>query len=124
MKNSSCTKLVIFVLGIVFTASHALAADESHGEYRVVKTMVIGGEGRWDCVTIDPATKLLYVPRSTHTQIIDTESGKIVADLSDTPGVHGVALAPEVNRGFTSNGRSNSVTIFDLKTNKALGTVS
>jgi DNA-binding beta-propeller fold protein YncE len=56
--------------------------------------------------------------------VIDTQSGKVVADLKDTPGVHGVALAPDVNRGFTSNGRADNVSIFDLKTNQPLGNIA
>jgi DNA-binding beta-propeller fold protein YncE len=72
---------------------------------------------------VDAAGKRLYVGRSTHTQVIDTQSGKVVGDIKDTPGVHAVALAPDVNRGFTSNGRGNSVGIFDLKTLEPIGIV-
>jgi DNA-binding beta-propeller fold protein YncE len=91
--------------------------------YHVSGTFQIGGEGRWDFITVDPAARLLYVPRQTHVQALKEESGELVADLPNTPGVHGVALAPEFNRGFISNGTGNSVTIFDLKTNKALAIV-
>src|SRR2546423_519994 len=115
---------LVICAGFVVSGGMVAGADATGSGYRVVKTLAIGGEGRWDCVTIDPATKMLYVPRSTHTQIINVETGKVVGDLKDTPGVHGVAIVPEVNRGFTSNGRGNSVTIFDLKTNEALGTIA
>src|SRR4051794_11172657 len=73
--------------------------------YHVVKSLPIGGEGRWDCVTFDPAAQRLYVPRQTHVQVIDVQTGKLVGDLPDTQGVHDVALVPELNRGFTSNGK-------------------
>jgi DNA-binding beta-propeller fold protein YncE len=93
-----------------------------HGPYVLAKEMHVGGEGRWDYIVADPDTKLLYVSRQTHTQILRAGSGEVVADLKDTPGVHGVALVPELSRGFTSNGKGNSVTIFNLKTNAVLGT--
>jgi DNA-binding beta-propeller fold protein YncE len=94
------------------------------GPWAVVKTLRIGGEGRWDYLTVDPASKLLYVPRSTHTQIIRADSGELAGDLKDTAGVHGVALVPDVGRGFTSNGRANNVTVFDLKTLQPIGNVA
>ncbi len=103
----------------------ALAQDspDSSSGYRVLKKYEIGGEGRWDCVTVDPETHRLYVPRSTHVIVLDADSGETIGDIPDTEGVHGVALAPDQGRGFTSNGRANTVTIFDLKTLKVLGTV-
>src|SRR4051812_23999354 len=89
-------------------------------ECHVVRTMHVGGEGRWDYVAVDSTSGLLYVPRQTHTQVIRAATGEVVADLPDTPGVHGVALAPAHNRGFTSNGKGDSVTVFDVKTFKVV----
>jgi hypothetical protein len=66
----------------------------------------------------------LYVSHATHVAVVDVDSGKVVGDIPDTPGVHGIAIAPELNRGFVSNGRGNNVTIFDLKTLKAIGSGS
>src|SRR5439155_5494385 len=83
----------------------------------------VSGEGRWDAVTIDSASHRLFVPRSTHTQVIDTESSKVVADWPDTPGVHCVAIIPEKSLAFTSNGRSNTVSVFDVHTNQKLADV-
>jgi DNA-binding beta-propeller fold protein YncE len=103
--------------------SRAADAPAGGGAWAVVKTFHVGGEGRWDYLTVDPAAKLLYVPRSTHTQIIRADTGKVVGDLKDTAGVHGVAIVPELGRGFTSNGRGNNVTVFDLKTMQPLGNV-
>ncbi len=109
-------------LGLSACAAPIGASDVAGPNYGVERVFHIGGEGRWDYVTLDPSGKLLFLPRQTHTQVIRTESGEVVADLKDTPGVHGVALVPELNRGFTSNGKGNSITIFDLKTFNILGT--
>ncbi|HMB94856.1 MAG TPA: hypothetical protein VKK61_02330 [Tepidisphaeraceae bacterium] len=108
---------------VIIFAIAALVLAEDQSNYKVVRVMTIGGEGRWDYVTVDPATKLVYLSRQTHTQVI-RETGELVGDIADTAGVHGVALVPELNRGFTSNGRANSVSVFDLKTLHVLGTVA
>lgn len=99
--------------------THAAAAQGLH----VVKTYKLGGEGGWDYLKFDPESRHLFTSRATHVIVIDADSGKPVGDIPDTPGVHGVALAPELGRGFTSNGREGSVTIFDLKTLKAISKV-
>jgi DNA-binding beta-propeller fold protein YncE len=91
--------------------------------YHVINKIPIGGEGGWDYLTVDSAARRLYVSHATHVVVIDIDSDKVVGDIPDTPGVHGIALAPELNRGFISNGRANTATIFDLKTLKALGQV-
>src|SRR3954467_5070548 len=98
----------------------ALAADNAAGTLKVIKTLPLGGEGRWDYLCADAQGERLYVPRSTHVQVVDLESGKVVGDIPNTQGVHGVALAPEQNLGFSSNGRDNSVSVFDLKTLKEI----
>jgi hypothetical protein len=84
--------------------------------YKVIKTYKIGGEGGWDYLKADSAARRLYISRATHVIVLDLDSGKTVGDIPDTQGVHGIALAPELGRGFTSNGRENTVSIFDLKT--------
>lgn len=84
--------------------------------YKVINTYKIGGEGGWDYLIADAATRRLYISRATHVIVLDLDSGKSVGDIADTPGVHGIALAPELGRGFTSNGREGTVSIFDLKT--------
>ena len=83
----------------------------------------VGGEGGWDILTVDPDTHRLYYGRGTRMQVLDLETGKVIGEIPDLPGIHGVALAPGLNRGFTSNGRDSSVTIFDLKTLAVLGRV-
>jgi DNA-binding beta-propeller fold protein YncE len=99
---------------IVLSALSALAASDPG--YKVVTTYKIGGEGGWDYLIADSAARRLYISRATHVIVLDLDSGKQVGDIPDTPGVHGIALAPELGRGFTSNGREGTVSIFDLKT--------
>lgn len=84
--------------------------------YHVVRTIKVGGEGGWDYLTVDTAGNRLFVSRGSHAMVIDLASGSVVGDIPNTPGIHGVALAPELNRGFTSNGRDSSITIFDYHT--------
>jgi len=86
----------------------------------VVKTYTLGGDGGWDYLKLDPDSRRLYVSRGTHVMVIDADSGKSVGDIADTPGVHGIALAPDLGRGFTSNGREGTVSIFDLSTLKTI----
>jgi DNA-binding beta-propeller fold protein YncE len=88
--------------------------------YHVVKTYKVGGDGGWDYLALDGASRRLFLSRGTHVMVIDADSGKPVGDIPDTPGVHGIAFAPELGRGFTSNGREGTVTIFDLKTLKPI----
>jgi DNA-binding beta-propeller fold protein YncE len=98
----------------VFLASLAPAA--AGPGYHVTRTYKLGGEGGWDYLTMDSTARRLYISRFTHVIVIDADSGKSVGEIADTPGVHGVALAPELGRGFTSNGREGTVSIFDIKT--------
>ena len=88
-----------------------------------VHKIAIGGEGGWDYLTADAAAKRLYVSRGNRIVVVDTDSETVVGELTDTPGVHGVALVPDLGRGFTSNGGDNTVTAFDLKTLEATGKV-
>jgi DNA-binding beta-propeller fold protein YncE len=93
------------------------------GPFHIEKTFNVGGEGGWDLLAVDSEAHRLYVPRGNRVMVIDTESGQVVGEIADTAGVHGVAIAAVFNRGFTSNGRAGTVTIFDLKTLKTLQTV-
>jgi DNA-binding beta-propeller fold protein YncE len=103
--------------------SPALLMAASTG-YHAAGEIKIGGEGGWDYATVDGGARRLYVSHATHVAVIDLDAGKVVGDIPDTPGVHGIAIAPELNRGFISNGRANNVTIFDLKTLKSTGQVA
>src|SRR5882672_3195022 len=94
----------------------------AQASWAVDRTFHIGGAGGWDYVTVDEKNHRLYVPRSTHTMVIDADSGKTLADIPGQKHNHGVALAPEAGRGFISDGEG-SIVIFDLKTNAVLGTL-
>ncbi len=104
--------LIVFLL-----ATFAMAGDSG---YHLLKTYKLGGEGGWDYLTLDSASRHLYISRGTHVMVIDADSGDPVGDIPDTAGVHGIALAPELSRGFTSNGREGMVTIFDLNSLKPI----
>ena len=91
----------------------AIAADTGYG---IVARWPTGGAEKWDYLMVDPARHHLFVSRATHVQVFDLESGKAVGDIANTPGVHGIALAQDLGRGFTSNGKGDSVTVFDLQT--------
>ncbi len=112
--------IVLAALAITAFAARRLAAAD--GDYHLLNKVVLGGEGFWDYLICDSNGRRLYISRGTHVMVVDADSYAVVGDIPGTDGVHGIALAPELGRGFTSNGRSNTVTIFDLKTLKVLGT--
>ncbi len=87
---------------------------------QVLQHWKLGGAGGWDYLTMDSAKKRLFISRATRVDVISVESGKLIGSIPDTQGVHGIALAPSLNRGFTSNGRANTVTVFDLDTLKVI----
>ena len=99
----------------------ALSWAQSAPGYHVSATYKIGGEGGWDYLTADANARRLYISRGTHVIVLDPDSGKTVGDIPDTPGVHGIALAQDLGKGFTSNGRENTVTVFDIQTFKPMG---
>jgi DNA-binding beta-propeller fold protein YncE len=92
----------------------AAPAPQASG-YKLTKKVVLGGDTSWDYLLADAATHRIFISHGNHTVVTDTD-GKVLGDILNTAGVHGIALAPEFNRGFTSNGQANSVTVFDLKT--------
>ncbi|HAF14562.1 MAG TPA: YVTN family beta-propeller domain-containing protein [Blastocatellia bacterium] len=108
---------------LVVTSFASTVQAQSSSGYHLLKKFVLGGEGGWDLLTFDSAAHRLYISRSTHVMVVDADSGAIVGDIPNTPRVHGIAIAPEFGKGFTSNGGDASVTIFDLKTLKTLGQV-
>ena len=108
------------VITLTLAALFALGAFAAPTGWKIIKEIKIGGDGGWDYLTMDSAARRLYVSHNTHVVVVDPDAGKVVGDIPDTPGVHGIALAPELNRGFVSNGRGNNVTIFDMKTLKMI----
>lgn len=117
IKSLVMTSALVLLAGVI----PALAQSQ----WAVTRTLHIGGEGGWDYLTVDPQTHRLYVPRSTHTMVIDPESGKVLADIPGQKRAHGVAIVPQAGRGFISDGGGDgAVLVFDLKTNAVLGTVA
>ena len=111
-------KILVFCSLVFITSVYAVAPG-----YHVIKKLQIGGDGFWDYLIVDSAARRLYVSHSTRVVVIDLETDKVVGEIDDTPGVHGIALAPELNRGFISCGRASTAIIFDLKTLKVMGKV-
>lgn len=103
--------------------SAAQTTASAPGGYHVTKKIAAGGEGGWDYLTADPEARRLYVSRGSHVMVFDMDRDSLIADIQNTPGVHGIALAKSLNRGFTSNGRDSSLTVFDLKTLQPITTV-
>lgn len=116
------TKHIPTSLSILLFAS--LLPVQAETDWQIKKTFSVGGPGGWDYLTVDPQTHRLYVPRSTHTMVIDSESGKTIADIPGQKIAHGVAVVPEAGRGFITDGGGNgAIVIFDLKTNAVLGSI-
>jgi DNA-binding beta-propeller fold protein YncE len=95
----------------------------AEGPYKLLKEIPVGTDGGWDYAAVDSAGKRLYVTHGTQVVVIDVEKNAVVGEISPTPGVHGFAVAPELGRGFSSNGRENKAAIIDLKTLKILSSV-
>ena len=100
------------------------SANDSTPGYHVVRRIALAGDGGWDYLAIDSQTQRLYIARASRVSVVDTPSGRQIGELPDTPGVHGVALAHELGRGYTSNGGDASVTAFELATLAPLGRIA
>ena len=112
--------LLAGVSGLLFIT--AVSAGPSG--YHVANTVKLGGEGGWDALTVDNKARRVYISRSTHVMVVDADTGAVVGDIPNTNGVHGIAIVDDLDKGFTSNGRDSTVTIFDLKTLKEIGRVT
>jgi len=122
--NWKCARICsagLFLLAAGVAGSVAIAQQTGGSGYKLAKKVAIGGEGGWDYLEVDPAAHHAFISRGSHVMVVD-EDGKVIGDIPDTPGVHGIALAPEFNRGFTTDGQASQVTIFDMKTFKTIGT--
>jgi DNA-binding beta-propeller fold protein YncE len=114
--------VAVFVSGLV-SAVVCQAQSDTSAPFAVTNTLKIGGEGGWDYVRVDEEGKLLYLPRTTHTMVVETATGKVTGDIGDNQLSHGVALVPAAGRGFISDGKAACVIIFDLKTLATLGKI-
>lgn len=117
------TRLVIALLTLMLCANALPAVAQTTWE--VTKTFHIGGEGGWDYLTVDAKMHRLFVPRSTHTMVIDADSGKVLGDIPGQTRAHGVAIVPSVGRGFIADGGGGGgIVVFDLKTYAVLGRIA
>ena len=113
MKTKFFTIAVVITTLLTLSPSPARAAEAN---YQLLKTIPVGGDGGWDYLSVDSAGRRLYVSHGTKAVVIDLDKETVVGDITNTPGIHGIAVAPKLNRAFTSNGRENKVSIVDLKT--------
>ena len=117
MRRQILLSLVISLLALCSVPAQA----QTH--YQLKQKYVLGGDGGWDYLTYDPAGKRLFISRATRVMVVDPAKGTVITEIPDTNGVHGIAIAQDLGKGFTSNGRDNSVTVFDLKTLKTTATI-
>ena len=108
---------------LLMLAALACSAHADHLHYQVTQRLPIGGDGGWDYPSVDAESHLLYLSRADHVSVVDSASGQEVGVIADTPGVHGIAVAPELGRGFISCGKADAVKVFDLKTRAVLATI-
>src|SRR5580698_9276905 len=104
-------------------AWHALRAQSSPipaADYTVARSWRVGGNNAWDSLVLSPSGSRLFITRTDHVDVVDTSTGRLTATIPRTLGVHSVAFAPELQRGYTSNGRSNTVTVFELDTARVM----
>jgi YVTN family beta-propeller protein len=111
-KETRMKRFTLTLSILLSTTAVALAASE----YHLLKKIPVGGQGSWDYLSVDEANRRVYVSHETQVDVLDPDSANVMGKIPNTLGVHGIAIAPELGRGFTSNGRGDTVTIFDLKT--------
>ena len=110
-------------LSLSLSLALSLEAQAATPSYKLIERIAIAGEARWDFVYVDSAQHRLYVAHGGQTEVVDTQSNKPIGTITGTAGVHGVAIANELAWGYTSNGRDDSVTVFDLATRQARATI-
>ena len=121
MSQSHHRLLPAVTLGLLCAA--LATVSRADGPYRFLKEIPIGGDGSWDYLSVDPAARRLYVSHGTKVVVLDVDKDAVVGEIADTPGVHGLAVASELKRGFTSNGREDKAGIVDLETLQTLSKV-
>src|SRR5271169_321230 len=119
MQRNGATGLLTLILALsVSSAVLPMAGVDETQAAQTIQKLTLGGDGRWDYLVVDPDANRLYVARATRFMVVNTDTGALVGEIADTPGAHGVALAPDLGIGFTSNGLENRTTVVDLKTLK------
>jgi YVTN family beta-propeller protein len=112
---------IILLLALGYTMAVQNATASGSDPYKFLNEIPIGGEGGWDILTVDAAARRLYLSHATKVVVIDLEKNAVVGEIADTPGVHGFVAVPELQRGFSSNGKEAKASVIDLKT---LATIS
>lgn len=115
--------LALFFAAALTSQAAAATPPNAAPTYAVVKRFAVGEPGGWDYLALDSATHRLYISRSDRVLVLDSDTGKAIATIPGTDGVHGIVLLPELGRGYTSNGRADTLTEFDLATSKVLRTI-
>jgi DNA-binding beta-propeller fold protein YncE len=110
-----CAVTILVALCLTF-----LAASDSKSGYSLTKKIPIAGQGSWDYLFVDEAARRLYVTHGTQVEVLDVDSGEIAGKVENLHGIHGIAIAPDLGRGFVTNGQTSTVTIFDLKSLKSI----
>ena len=116
-------KTVLRVLAVVLILS-ALAMAANAPGFKLTARYPVPGDGSFDYIVFDGSSNRLYVSHQTEVDVVDAESGKMLGKIEDTPGVHGIAIVPDLHRGFTTNGKSATVSVFDTDTLKTIKTLS
>lgn len=120
VRTTSC-----LIFAAIFSCVAPLSAQVGASSgYHKAQEIVLGGDGGWDYLTLDAAARRLYISRAAQVVVVDPDSGKVVGTISDTLGVHGIAVADEFATGYTSNGRDGTVTVFDLRTLRQLARIT
>jgi DNA-binding beta-propeller fold protein YncE len=120
-RSAAC--FAILWLGYFLPTRPAPFQPPSGSGYKLEKKIKLGGTGGWDYLEVDPATHRLFISRGNHVIVVDPESGKILGDIPNGPGVHGIAIADEFNKGFITNGKSGDATMFDLTSLAVTGSI-
>jgi DNA-binding beta-propeller fold protein YncE len=124
MNQISKILLIVFLVAAGAWYQAKSKSERGSSNYHFVKKTSLGGEGRWDYLTVDSEARRIYVSRSTHVMVVDEDTHQVIGDIPATPGVHGITLARNLGKGFTTNGKANSVTVFDLARLKTLSTIN
>src|SRR5215469_338693 len=116
---SSVARFGVFLIA----AFHCFGAGEGHG-FKLTKKYPVPGDGGFDYVTFDGSSNRLYLSHGTDVNVVDADTGKVLGKVENTPGVHGIAIIPDLHRGFTTNGGDATVSVFDTNTLKTVKKIS
>ena len=109
--------ITVLLIGLMIFSAFGLSAQSN---YKIARKIQVSGEGSWDYITVDGKASRIYASHATTAVVVDIKTGNVLGSIPDTKGIHGIALSQEINRGYTSNGRDSSVTVFDLTTLKTI----